>query len=292
MVLWVMHAVWGEEKHHLWFIHTHFTTHTTASNLLISIMRTYIPLPCLLLLPKYNTNKLWDRTTSNNDRCGKTTQIPQFLLEEAEAKGEGTRVKVVVAQPRRIAAIGMFCVCVYFFCVVVLRLLCVGGGSGHVWMWLWMCLFFFEGGGEWDGLTVCVYRRPNETQSTPRFSLPHTNKHAHVRKITQSGVAQRVAEERGESVGGGGGSSSSSSVGYMIRGENKTGPCTRLAFCTTGIILRRLQQARQQVGGERGLRGLCVCLHVHTFLFVCFANQMARVIRLYTHTHSITRMKA
>jgi hypothetical protein len=38
--------------------------------------------------------------------CGKTTQIPQFILEAAEARGEGTRVKVVVAQPRRIAAIG------------------------------------------------------------------------------------------------------------------------------------------------------------------------------------------
>lgn len=38
--------------------------------------------------------------------CGKTTQIPQFLLEDAESRAEGSRVKVVVAQPRRIAAIG------------------------------------------------------------------------------------------------------------------------------------------------------------------------------------------
>jgi HrpA-like RNA helicase len=46
-----------------------------------------------------------------------------------------------------------------------------------------------------------------------------------------------VAEERGEALGQG-------NVGYMIRGENKSNPSTRLLFCTTGIILRRLQETQ------------------------------------------------
>lgn len=58
-----------------------------------------------------------------------------------------------------------------------------------------------------------------------------------------------MCEERGEELGRG-------SVGYMIRGENRTGRATRLAFCTTGIILRRLQES-----GGRALRE-CGISHV------------------------------
>ena len=62
-----------------------------------------------------------------------------------------------------------------------------------------------------------------------------------------TGVANRVAEERGEDVGGMG-----SAIGYMIRGENRTTPSTRLAFCTTGIILRRLQAIASAGGSYNG----------------------------------------
>ena len=37
--------------------------------------------------------------------CGKTTQVPQFLLEAAEEAGQGSSVSVVCTQPRRIAAV-------------------------------------------------------------------------------------------------------------------------------------------------------------------------------------------
>lgn len=37
--------------------------------------------------------------------CGKTTQVPQFLLEEALLAGRGSQCHVVCTQPRRISAI-------------------------------------------------------------------------------------------------------------------------------------------------------------------------------------------
>lgn len=46
-------------------------------------------------------------------------------------------------------------------------------------------------------------------------------------------VAERVAAERGETIG--------STVGYTIRLESKATSNTRLLFCTTGILLKRLE---------------------------------------------------
>eukprot|EP00124_Ichthyophonus_hoferi_P003819 Ihof_evm1s359 gene=Ihof_evmTU1s359 len=53
------------------------------------------------------------------------------------------------------------------------------------------------------------------------------------RRLAATAVAERVADERGESIG--------QTVGYSIRLEARQGPETRLLFCTTGILLRRLQ---------------------------------------------------
>ncbi|XP_054256889.1 putative ATP-dependent RNA helicase DHX57 [Macrosteles quadrilineatus] len=53
------------------------------------------------------------------------------------------------------------------------------------------------------------------------------------RRLSAIGVAERVAYERLESVG--------ASIGYSIRLESKVSKKTRLTFCTTGILLRRLE---------------------------------------------------
>lgn len=96
---------------------------------------------------------------SGDTGSGKTTQIPQYILDLASQKKEP--VRIVCTQPRRIAAIS---------------------------------------------------------------------------------VAERVATERGESIG--------STVGYQIRLENRVSSKTALVFCTTGILLRTLmyeENSLQQV---------------------------------------------
>ena len=46
-------------------------------------------------------------------------------------------------------------------------------------------------------------------------------------------VAERVADEMDDTIGG--------QVGYHIRMEAKKSKHTKLLFCTTGVVLRRLQ---------------------------------------------------
>ncbi|KAG6873855.1 hypothetical protein C0995_010467 [Termitomyces sp. Mi166 len=81
--------------------------------------------------------------------CGKTTQLPQFILDSMIESGKGSKASILVTQPRRLSAIS---------------------------------------------------------------------------------VAARVSAERFED----------GSVGYAIRGESKQDEKTKILFCTTGVVLRRL----------------------------------------------------
>lgn len=83
--------------------------------------------------------------------CGKSTQIPQYLLEDYIRKDKGGFCNIICTQPRRISAVGL---------------------------------------------------------------------------------ATRVAAERSEKVG--------STVGYSVRLDSKQSKETRILFCTTGVMLRRL----------------------------------------------------
>uniref|UniRef100_A0A8C8CC35 ATP-dependent RNA helicase DHX29 n=1 Tax=Oncorhynchus tshawytscha TaxID=74940 RepID=A0A8C8CC35_ONCTS len=59
------------------------------------------------------------------------------------------------------------------------------------------------------------------------------------RRISAMSLASRVSQELGCDDGPG---SKSSLCGYQIRMENKSSDSTRLLYCTTGVLLRKLQQ--------------------------------------------------
>ena len=64
---------------------------------------------------------------------------------------------------------------------------------------------------------------------------------AQPRRVAAISLAERVAAERGEALG--------QTVGYSIRHEGAhSATTTRLLFCTTGVILRRLQEDPLLVG--------------------------------------------
>ncbi|KAJ0049657.1 hypothetical protein Pint_16939 [Pistacia integerrima] len=96
---------------------------------------------------------------SGETGCGKTTQLPQYILESEIEAARGAACSIICTQPRRISAIA---------------------------------------------------------------------------------VSERVAAERGEKIG--------ESVGYKVRLEGIKGRDTRLLFCTTGILLRRLLLDRNLEG--------------------------------------------
>mmetsp|Transcript_14777 Transcript_14777/g.22295 ORF Transcript_14777/g.22295 Transcript_14777/m.22295 type:complete len:1277 (+) Transcript_14777:83-3913(+) len=79
-----------------------------------------------------------------------------------------------------------------------------------------------------------------KTTQIPQFlleeerSIPSKVVVAQPRRLAAIGVAHRVADERGESVG--------QSVGFAVRGESAMGASTALLFCTTGVLLSRLRQ--------------------------------------------------
>jgi ATP-dependent RNA helicase DHX57 len=86
------------------------------------------------------------------------------------------------------------------------------------------------------GVVVTGETGCGKTTQIPQF-INEVDPHAKVvvcqpRRLAAVGVATRVAEERCCALG--------EEVGYMVRGDSKCTGRTRLAFCTYGVMLRRL----------------------------------------------------
>ncbi|KAI8828094.1 hypothetical protein BJ741DRAFT_438696 [Chytriomyces cf. hyalinus JEL632] len=72
------------------------------------------------------------------------------------------------------------------------------------------------------------------TQSAPETAHAAKFLVTQPRRISALGLSDRVSSERAEPVG--------DSVGYHIRLENRMSAKTRILFCTTGILLRRMEE--------------------------------------------------
>merc|ERR1719322_1678230 len=57
------------------------------------------------LIELVNSNQVV--VVSGETGCGKTTQVPQFILEDALESGRGSSCRIVCTQPRRISAISI-----------------------------------------------------------------------------------------------------------------------------------------------------------------------------------------
>lgn len=112
---------------------------------------------------------------------GKTTQVPQFLLENAILSGLGSTVNIVVTQPRRIAAISVAERVAY----------------------------------EMTAQENILDRYDKNVDDNEEFG-------------TSSNSAKLMTATQ-------------SLVGYQVRLEARVHSGTRLLFCTTGLLLRRLQ---------------------------------------------------
>ena len=91
-----------------------------------------------------------------------------------------------------------------------------------------------------------------KTTQVPQFILEELGGECFIvctqpRRLSAIAVASRVADERNEHIDG-----RSCTVGYSVRGESRRTSECRLLFCTTGVLLRRMQQEDMLLEGARG----------------------------------------
>ena len=65
------------------------------------------PLPCLTHSYPRAVGLNGTQVVSGETGCGKTTQVPQFVLDHAIEGNSGAECSIICTQPRRISAIGV-----------------------------------------------------------------------------------------------------------------------------------------------------------------------------------------
>ena len=166
---------------------------------------------------------------SGETGCGKTTQVPQFILDDAIASGNGLSCNLICTQ---------VCVCLrktsLSLSISLTHTLSISLNLSlrptHVHT-------YTHTHTHCAGVDLSSYAHTLYVPHISCFSNPTTPLALQPRRISAISVAQRVASERGEVCGGSG----KSSTGYSIRLES----ClprkqASIVFCTTGVLLRRL----------------------------------------------------
>ncbi len=105
------------------------------------------------------------------------------------------------------------------------------------------------------------------------------------RRISAIGVADRVAAERGQRVGG--------TVGYAVRGESRQSSETCLLFCTTGVLLRMLEEDPELSDVTHVLVSKALCgIPVWNRAVVCCSTELQRThCALHSEARSMYRVE-
>lgn len=169
--------------------------------------------------------------------CGKSTQVPQYILEAAVAAGQGSACNIICTQPRRISAVGVS--------TRVAQVLNNAPSARHQAILL-CCHVPRQQQGMHACFTSCMAWQDllpslvTDSTAATVVDMPHSSMLSvrHFMQITAKqheriptpcvgfGLTPLLLQERGEGVGG--------VVGYSVRLESRTSRRTRLLFCTTG----------------------------------------------------------
>ena len=135
--------------------------------------------------------------------CGKSTQVPQYLLEDAISRGQGGSCNIICTQPRRISAVGL-----------ARRVSQASDSKLPVDPCMRKSLPY-----------VPIRFVSASAPSRPRDGLLLLSAFFSPDVCDVTGPAPAM-QERSEPVGG--------VVGYSVRFDTRTSARTRLLFCTTG----------------------------------------------------------
>ncbi|KAG6396375.1 hypothetical protein SASPL_142523 [Salvia splendens] len=189
---------------------------------------------------------------SGETGCGKTTQVPQFILDHMIEAGFGGQCNIICTQPRRIAVIlrGFYAILAIHYASFCHNNSNSAAGSFHPVARvasdtpvLVGIQFVKSSDSDYQPVMYTLFGEDldcfSKTSTLSRlgsYILGQVLVFEMRRFIQAVSVAERVANERCESYPG----SDDSLVGYQVRLDSARNERTRLLFCTTGILLRMI----------------------------------------------------